>query len=323
MAIQLVPNVWSSTAAYSVGDRVLYNGVRFENIVAVTANPAGAPNPIVDTTSWEFNGVQRIVDYYSLQYAIMQDINKEDQATINQIPLFIQNVERKLSKILRSPAQKWEQVFTVDADSKFQIPIDLLEVIHIRRNEDSSGYDLRSQASTTVQKADRTTFEELRQRYTSNGYRGYGYEEFEFPVYRIDEQFIYIAPDFDNGDEFRMQYYQYVPELGSTVGLVDDMGNPINDQRQTITQWIAAGNSADTFVQDLELVTTNLWTETTPHLLKEGALIDAYRYLNNDTRAENASNKFSEVLALTVEEFSKLETSGSQSLVQRSGYNYN
>ena len=141
MAIRRVPDAWSSTAAYSVGDLVLYNGVVFENTTAVTARTSGNDDPI-GNSSWRFDGVHRIVDYYSLQYAVEETLNTTDKIVINQIPQYIQSTETKLAKVLRSPAQVAERVFTVDAESKFRIPSDLLEIIHIRVNEDSRGYSL-------------------------------------------------------------------------------------------------------------------------------------------------------------------------------------
>ena len=127
MAIRRVPNAWSSTAAYSVGDLVLYNGVVFENTTAVIASTSGNDDPI-GNDSWKFDGVHRIEDYYSLQYAVEETLNNTDKIIINQIPQYIQSTETKLAKTLRSPAQVAERVFTVDAESKFRIPSDLLEI---------------------------------------------------------------------------------------------------------------------------------------------------------------------------------------------------
>ena len=74
MAIRRVPNAWSSTAAYSIGDLVLYNGVVFENTTAVIASTSGNDDPI-GNDSWKFDGVHRIEDYYSLQYAVEETLN--------------------------------------------------------------------------------------------------------------------------------------------------------------------------------------------------------------------------------------------------------
>ena len=240
MAIRRVPDAWSSTAAYSVGDLVLYNGVVFENTTAVTASTSGNDDPI-GNSSWKFDGVHRIVDYYSLQYAVEETLNTSDKIVINQIPQYIQSTETKLAKVLRSPAQVAERVFTVDAESKFRIPSDLLEVIHIRVNEDSRGHSLRDQGSISIQKSDRTTHEEIRQRYINSGAYNPGYEEVEFPVYRLDGEYVRIAPDYDEGTEFLFQYYQEEPELGTIVSDVNADYEPLNSDGQTSTQWIAAG----------------------------------------------------------------------------------
>ena len=63
MAITIRPELWLTTSSYAIGDRVTYNGVGYEAIVATTPTdlfPSGNSN-------WEVFAVFEILDYYSLQ----------------------------------------------------------------------------------------------------------------------------------------------------------------------------------------------------------------------------------------------------------------
>ena len=82
---------------------------------------------------------------------------------------------------------------------------------------------------------------------------------------------------------------------------------------------VAAGNAAGDFVPSTEFVTRNLWTSTTPELLKAGAVAEALRYLR-DPDSALWDQRFKEIGALTVEEFKRFETSGPQSVRQKTVY---
>ena len=407
MAVKLLPSEWSNTSAYSVGDVVQYEGIRFECIVAVSMSTSGNRIP-VDNTSWQFDGVLRLVDYYSIQYAVEFEVNSDNDVINNSIPAYVQNVERKLSKLLRSPAQKVTRRFTLmngrDNEALFDIPEDLLDVVHLRFNTDDSGYNLESQGAITIQKTDRSSFERLRQRYISNGYYVENINEFDYPVYVMDDEMFQISPRPDDSvTEVEMTYYQQVPELGSVVNLVDNDYNPINSAGQTSAEWQSAGrvvgtasyvanatsvslsittiggsapsstnsitipsgtqiitgsvtltttaaitvqsasvtvgvtavgtaitagttfspinvNTAENFVQDTETVTKNLWTATTPHLLKAGALVEAYSYEDNADRLAIAREQFAELLQMTQIEFRKADASGAHASIMSSPY---
>ena len=324
MAVKLVPLTWVSTRAYSVGDIVQHNGIRFECVTAVAASSTGNLNPI-DNTSWKFDGVLRITDYYSLQYAIEFEANTSNSRVVNSIPVYIQNVERKLSKLLRSPAQKEPRTFNLrdgrDNESLFDIPEDMLDIFHLRFVGDDSGYNLESQGTITIQRADWSSFERLRQQYISNGYYTDNVYEFDYPAYTLTNEEFRITPR-PNSDitEVELTYYQQVPELGSTIDLVDDDYNPINSNDQTLAEWIAAGNDADDFVQATEVVTSNLWTATTPHLLKAGSLMEIYAYLKDAEGYQMASEEFDKLLVATQIEFRKADAAGDHISSMSSAY---
>ena len=81
-------------------------------------------------------------------------------------------------------------------------------------------------------------------------------------------------------------------------------------------------NTANNFVQGTTLVTSNLWTITTPFLLKLGACVEAFGDLKSLDKKAEMIERFSELLEATSIQFQDLNNSGSQSLVQRSAYNY-
>ena len=324
MPIRRVPEAWNANASYNIDDVVLFNGIRFVCTTAVPASAVGNVIP-VDNTSWRFDSVLRIVDAYSLYYSIQLDINTDDDMINNSIPLYVQNVERKLSKSLRSPAQKITRTFPVRAgrenETLFDIPSDMLATFHLRSMSDDAGYNLESRGAIVIQGTDYTSFERLRERYISNGYYLDNILDFDYPVYVMDDTTFKIAPRLpDEVTHVELTYYQQVPELTSIVEAANDDYEPVNSAGQTLAQWVAAGNTPESFQIELITVLDNLWTATTPHLLKAGALVEAYSYLNNPEDSAIAKAQFDELLAMTISEFRELDYSGAQASVMGSAY---
>ena len=321
MPVKIVPSPWDSTAAYpTIGTVAEYNGVRFKSVAAITANSAGNTIP-VDNTDWEFDGVIRIEDYYSLQYAIEEELNDENEIVINMIPLYIQNVERKLSKMLRSPAQKILRDYTIEEGSRFPIPAGFLKLINLRnKDEEGGGYTLSSMGAIKIKGvSNHQTFERVKQYGETGDRRTRRYQDevqADYPVFFKDDEYFYIAPDLTAGTTVEMFFYREEPELGVTGILTNDMDQPVNADGQTVLDWTDAGNSADSFVPAMHQVLTNLWTATVPYLLKYGALIEAYGYINDMPRLENARKNFDELMAMTMLEFQQADMSGGQTQIQ-------
>ena len=186
----------------------------------------------------------------------------------------------------------------------------------------SNPYTLRDRGSISIQKGDRTTFEDIRQSYDTT--RAYEYQEiWDRPVWWVDDQYLYIAPNYDAGTEIELTYFRREPELGS-IGLdVNNAFEPLNAQGQTLAEWIAADpllNNADNFVQGTTVITSNLWTATVPHLLINGALAQGFRADADADQAAIWDQQFQTMLALTVEEFKKFNKSGEISIQQESQY---
>ena len=313
------PMEWNSANTYAMGDRVSYNGIGYQATTAIsptTTDPIG-------NTDWTVYAIFRATDYYSIQEAVEFYLNSKNPLVIASIPNYIQQVEYTLEKVLRSPAQLAKRVFVVDDESKFLVPDDIIEVLHIRMNMDvSNPYTLRDRGSISIQKGDRTTFEDIRQSYDTT--RAYEYQEiWDRPVWWVDDQYLYIAPNYDAGTEIELTYFRREPELGS-IGLdVNNAFEPLNAQGQTLAEWIAADpllNNADNFVQGTTVITSNLWTATVPHLLINGALAQGFRADADADQAAIWDQQFQTMLALTVEEFKKFNKSGEISIQQESQY---
>lgn len=313
------PAEWNSADTYAMGDRVSYNGIGYQAATAISptsTDPIGNPD-------WEVFAVFRITEYYSLQEAIEFHLNTKNQLVIDSIPNYIQKTEYTLEKVLRSPAQLIRRNFVVDDQSRFQIPGDLIEVMHMRNTMDiSNPVSLRDRGSISIQKMDRTTFEEVRQSYDNYGFLPDFYE-LDRPGWWNDDQYIYIAPSYDAGMQVELTYYQRVPELGS-IGLnVNENFEPVNAQGQTLAEWIAADplmNTLLNFVQATTVLTSNLWTATQPHLLKAGALAEGFRADMDNAQEQVWRAQFQETMQLTVEEFKKFNKGGEISIQQSNAY---
>ena len=74
-----------------------------------------------------------------------------------------------MSKFLRSPAQRVTRRFSIDSEGSFELPEDVIEIDHLRV-DDSEGSDrtLLERGSISIQKTNRTVYEEVRQYYRSN-----------------------------------------------------------------------------------------------------------------------------------------------------------
>ena len=318
MAITLRPAAWSATTNYSSGDRVFYNGVGYEAERAVTASttiPTGNLN-------WKAYAVFEITDYYSLQEDILLELNTDSPEICSSIPKFISDAEVVMSKFLRSPAQRTTRRFVLDGDGAFTLPTDVIEIDHLR-TDDTEGSDrtLLERGSISIQKTNRTNYEEIRQYYRSNPF--FSGEIYLYPAYYVEGQSLRIAPVYSEGTEVLMTYWQKPPQLGKTglrTRVVNNVATSINSDNQTEAEWVAAGNPASTFVQDTKVVTTNLWTATTPELIKAAAVASGFRALKEDASYQLWDARFKELSALTVEEFKRFETSGSQSIRQKTVY---
>ena len=290
VAVQVHPD-WVSGTNYTQGNTVKSDGVIYEARSDITSSTT---DPRLDTTNWRVAGIFRIENYYSLIEAIRLELNVPQQRSIlESIPHFINLAEDSFATRLRPPVQRTRRILMTDADSKIEIPQDLLEVINLRINSDTAGNNtLIDRGKTEILAGNFEEYRDLK-RLFDNGFqiRSRNFE-FEAPVYWYDNQYFWIAPDLDVGTEIELWYYASIPQLGSTVFLVDSNGNPINADGMTSAQWVAAGNTAESFVQATSLVLTNWFIFEASQMLLYGALVQASAYLHNDARTEIWQQKF-------------------------------
>ncbi len=308
MAI-IIPDPWVDQV-YAKGVRVEHNGIGYEAIGAVAE---GGSNPVANS-DWKVYAVWRVTDYYSLQDAVEFILNTNDTKVISSIPLFIQNVGRKIGKLLRSPGQKTSRVFTVEVDdddrSFIEVDGSILAVEHIRVNDDyAGGGDLTDTGKISIKRAQsRQQYE-----YLVQTYRKYGRNETQYPVYYPENDMYFFAPNFEAGTEIQLDYYEAVAELGSIVNSVNDDYVDVDANGETEADYSGDG----TWVAETFTVTSNLWTETQPHLLLAGALADAFSVLRSPEYEQVHRQQYNDLLQSAEIEYRKYDTSGGASIQQR------
>lgn len=278
---------WTA-GTYAVGARVRYNGVLYEAINARV--PTDTDNPSLDVDNWKVVAVLRIQDYNSLIEAVKLEINTTDRMINESIPMFIQLAEESLQTRVRAPVQRSRVILTVDAQSRVEVPSDLLQVINMRYNiesENTATDTLMARGGTEILAGNYEEYQDLKRYYSSA--IGFGIarvypSNYEAPVYWFDDRYFWIAPDVSMGTEIELYYYAMIPQLGTTVNLVNQDGDPINTAGQTVAQWVAAGNSANDFVQATDTVEVNWFLTAKPDMLLYGAVMAAEAYLRDDPR---------------------------------------
>ena len=127
-------NDWNATTTYSTGDKVRFDGIIYRATASIAAE---GMNPSLND-AWVTAGIYRIQSYHSLIAAIRLEINvPEDDETNDTICRFIQEAEESFQTRIRAPIQRQTRILTVDANSRVEIPQDLLQVINLRINIDS------------------------------------------------------------------------------------------------------------------------------------------------------------------------------------------
>ena len=295
----LIRDMWAgASVSYVTGNEVEYDGVLYEALNDIPANTSNLA-PDVDTTNWKAVGVIRIQSEHSLYAAIELELNVDSERINNSIPFFVQLAHESFKTRIRAPIQRSRVVLTVDANSAVDVPEDLLQVINLRLNQDATAGDsIFGRGGTEILAANYEEFRDLQRYYRSN--IGFGYQRsvptnYEAPVYfHTDRQFL-IAPNITEGTEIELWYFATIPQLGDTVRLVNQNGDPINAEGLTLAQWIAADplmNTLLNFVQATDRVTVNWFVTAAPQMLLYGAILAAEAYLRDDPRLPMWQQKF-------------------------------
>ena len=294
--------MWAAPTTYSVGDQVNYSGVVYEAQNPITGN-ANNPNPCNDTTNWRVSYIERVESLTSIVEFVKLELNQDDPQINNSIIEYINRGAKFVNQKLRLPSNLVSTIVTTTAIPNagyegrlyINIPGDLLQVQNLRINSDTpSGYGLIAQGTLEILTAQTDAdFETLVQYYTSNtslfGYQNLA--QFNAPLYRVQNiggipYFELAPPDIGTGTDIEIRYWKAEPELGSVHPRVNTQGVPLNAQGQTMAEWVAAGNTADTFVQQQVRIEDNWFTNNQPYLIAYAALYHASAWLKDVERAQ-------------------------------------
>lgn len=286
----VIPTAWVSNQAYSEGDRVSFNGVTYEALADVTSTT----NPSQDGTNWNVIAVTKIQDYNSLVEAVRLELNENTSVELTEsVPMFINNTETDLKLTFSVPAQiKTNVQLTVDDEGRVEMPADLLEIRNIRLANDTPAniYGVRERQTLEFYNVTKESYEEVRQT-DDNGF--FNINEFDSPVYFYDGQYAWIAPMYDAGTVIEITYIAELIPLGTTIFRTRN-GEPINSAGQTVAEWVAAGNAANTFVQATVTQTNNWFLSVLPELLLYGACTRAERFLRDREQVQIYKEKYQE-----------------------------
>ena len=276
----IIPTEWTA-GTYTAGDEVLDGGVVYRAISDRTSADTVRPSL---NTNWEVVSVINVNDYNSVVEAVRLQLNVRNNPEINDsIPLFIQLTEESFKTRIRAPQMRMTTILTVDSESRIRPPGDLIEVINLRLNSDvSPRAGVFGNEVIEILNSNYEEFQRVRAAGRANNNFTNDSNAFESAVYWFDSTYFHLAPTYEAGTEIELVYYKVIPQLGSSVLLTDANGNPVNAAGQTLAQWTAAGNTADSFVQASQTVTRNWFTSAVPQLLVYGACLRGKVYLRDD-----------------------------------------
>ena len=283
------PQWEGQTSSYDMNQEVRDDGVLYKarrNVAADVNNE----RPCNDETNWRVVGVLSIQSENSLVEAIKLELNATGNERINNsIPLFMQLAHESFKTRIRAPISRAVTVVPTDADGSILVPDDLQQVINLRLSDvsNNSGTIFGRAGSQILAAQNYQEFIDLRRYYSEGlglGSIGFNPSNYTTMVYWFDNESFQLAPSPEMGTMVELRYYAGIPRLGTYQNLVDDNGDPINEQGQTITEWVAAGNPPSTFVQATERVTRNWYVAVAPQLLLYGSILAGETYLKDDDR---------------------------------------
>lgn len=294
--------MWNPATTYSQGDLVNYSGVVYEALNAVPGSSTNM-NPCNDTSNWKVSYVERVESLTSILEYVRAELNVDDPFINNSVIEYVNRGAKFVNQKIRLPSNLVSTIVTTrtienegyDGRLYVGIPGDLLEVENLRINSDTpSGYGLLAFGTLEILSAQSDAdFETLIQYYTGNTSL-FGYSsltQFSSPLYRYTTiggvpYFEIAPPDIGVGTDIEIRYWKSEPELGSVHPRINTLGQPLNDQGQTQAEWVAAGNMADTFVQQQVRIEDNWFTNNQPYLIAYAALYHASAWLKDIERAQ-------------------------------------
>ena len=307
----LFPNDFAAQA-YTAGDRVSYAGVVYEAVNAVTVTSTSDRSQIpFDNDDWMAVSVRRLANGYSIYEAAKLELNTDDDMINNSIPLFMSLAHQSFTRDVRHPQQRARTVLTADDDGRIRIPSDLLQVINLRFNgTELRGSSLASRGNIEILAGNYEEYQKLEQHY-AGGFDSDSFSvpfEFEAPVYWFDDTYFHIAPStIASGVDVELIYHKEEPELFRTYPEVNADGDAVNDNGDTLAEWIADGNAEADFVQASVFLTNNLFTTSAPDMMLYGTLMNAESYLKDDPRVPQWQDRYLKAKAEFLDEIVKFE----------------
>ena len=267
---------WDSTRAnYSRGDRVSSQGVGYECLVD---NPAAGVAPF-DNTNWKLTHIIQVTNIYGIIEAMRLETNKvSNPETANSMLYFAQMGAASYERTVRVPEMLVTRYRTVDANSSVDIPDGMLEPQLLYVNTDE-----QRPYAISIKRADPTEFRRAELRVGQSSFFVDSSNQLDPSItylYQVKDGRYEFAPTLPEGMEVGVYGYVVEPRLGSRISLLNDRGFPINSAGQTVAEWVAAGNSADSFVQASRDILTNWFSLSAPDLVIYGGLLKAASWLN-------------------------------------------
>ena len=256
----IIPTAWAATTSYTTGQRVALNGVTYEALDNITGGALSNPNPSQDGANWKAVAVTSLDNYNALVEGVRLQLNTRADEIYESIPLFINLTEESLKTRIRLPHQIRTTTVMVDSMSRVRVPAGLLEIMHVRRKDDSfgEGFALGPYDNDDVEILAANKEEYLRVLRAQENF-GKDYFSFDTAVYWWDNAYLNFAPQYAENTEIEVTYSQLIPKLGTVATVTHTDG--------TTSQ---------------ETVITNEFLQIAPQVLLYGSCLRAKPFLHDE-----------------------------------------
>ena len=255
----VIPAAPAANTNYTAGQRVSLNGVTYEATTGITGD-SNVPDPSTDGVNWKAVAVTSLDNLNALVEGVRLQLNTSADEIYESIPLFLNLTEESLKTRIRLPHQIRTVTVMVDSEFRVRVPAGLLEIMHVRRKDDTfnSGIANTPYDNDVVEILASDREEYLRVLRAQESY-GRDFFSFDSAVYWWDRAYLHFAPQYEEGTEIEITYYQLIPKLGTTVTVVGSDG--------TTTE---------------EVVVTNEFLQIAPQVLLYGACLRAKPFLHDE-----------------------------------------
>ena len=164
--------------------------------------------------------LSQLDNYNALVEGVRLQLNTRADEIYESIPLFINLTEESLKTRIRLPHQIRTTTVMVDSEARVRVPAGLLEILHVRRKDDTFAisYDQYDNDSVEILAANKEEYLRVlrgQENYTRD------YHSFDTAVYWWDNAYLNFAPKYAENTEIEITYSQLIPKLGTTVTVVN------------------------------------------------------------------------------------------------------